>query len=174
MIAEFRNTVSAKLSSADVLEKQLQTMPAQDWDAIADIFAARFPEFDVIVAMPDAQALATSVAKQRGVPLLMVSSEGQLLNPAKITGETVLLTTHLRNGQAERSVCEQADQQGLKLDLLGAAIERTNLGARDLLEAIHVRVRAVVQLADTTNGLVFERRTRDRWTTPQNQISKAD
>lgn len=174
MIAEFRNTVSAKLSSADVLEKQLQTMTARDWGAIADIFAARFPEFDVVVAMPDTQVLADSVAKQRGVPLLMVSPEGQLLNPEKLTGDTVLLTTHLRDGQAERSACEQANQQGLKLDLLGAAIERTNLGARDLLEAIHVRVRAVVQLADTTNGLVFERRTRDRWTTPKNRIPRAD
>lgn len=167
MIAAFRNALLSLLpTSEDVLVRQLSTMQDRDWTPLAELFAARLPEFDAVIAMPDTQLMAQQVARMRGVPLLdaQFSESGLQLYAGGIGGEALLLTAHLKAGDAEADVTEQAKAQGLRVTVVGAAVERTSLGGRNRLTLHGVTVRAAMQVADTPGGLNIERRAPDRWT----------
>ncbi|GAA5502064.1 hypothetical protein Dxin01_01803 [Deinococcus xinjiangensis] len=158
MSVHFRATVAQALISEQMLETELGRMDAQDWQPIADLFAAKLPEFDAVIGLPDADLLALAVAKARGVPLYhSASSLGQG------GGEVLVMTAQLQGGQPLQTLAEQIQRAGWTLPLVAAAIERTNKGARTLLGEMGITVRAVLQVADTPAGLVFERRTPDRW-----------
>ncbi|MFC5847413.1 hypothetical protein [Deinococcus petrolearius] len=153
----FRAAVAAQLPSELAVERLLGAMTAQGWQEVGTVFAARLPEFGVVVAAPDAQELARAVARVRGVPVLGGDWTGEPGAPA------LVLTGQLRQGEPERDAVLAARAQGLCVEVLGAAIERTSLGGRHLLGGVGVRVRAAVQLADAPWGLLFERRAPDRW-----------
>lgn len=153
----FRAAVAAQLPSVAALERLLDSLGAREWQEVGSVFAARLPEFDVVVAAPGAQDLARAVAQARGVPVLDGPWTGE---PGALA---LVLTGQLRQGEPERDAVLAARAQGLCVEVLGAAIERTSLGGRHLLGGVGVRVRAAVQLADAPWGLLFERRTPDRW-----------
>lgn len=153
----FRAAVAAQLPSEPALSRLLETMAAREWAALGSVFAARLPEFDVVVAVPGAQELARAVAGARGVPVL----SGPWTGPEG--AQAFVLGVQLLGGEAERGAVLAARQQGLTVDMLGTAIERTSWGGRQLLGGLGVRVRAAVQVADAPWGLLFERRAPDRW-----------
>lgn len=157
MTAPFRENVARSLESEQTLINQLRDLSAQDWQPIAELFAAKLPEFDAVIAMPGAEPIAAKVAAVRGVPDLTAGLTGK-------AGELVIFAAHLLDGQAEQQVVQQAAAAGWKVLLVATAVERTNKGARALLADSDIPVRAVTQVADTPTGLVFERRTPDRWT----------
>ena len=167
MIAAFRNALLSLLpASEDVLLRHLSTLQDSDWTPLAELFAARLPEFDAVIAMPDAHSMAQQVAHMRGVPLLDVqaSESGIQLQTGGVGGEALLLTAHLKAGDAEAEATAQAKAQGLQVTVVGAAVERTSLGGRNRLTPHGVTVRAAMQVADTPDGLNIERRAPDRWT----------
>lgn len=168
MIAAFRKAITAALPAETNLETYLAGMQPQDWTPVAELFAAKLPEFDLVICTQNDLDLARPVAQARGVPVLTTLQDERgrptLTVPAGVSGEALLLVKHLQDGQLEADIVAQAKQAGLSVPLVGAAIERTTQGARTQLEAQGVSVRAVLQLADTPDGLVFERRTQDRWT----------
>ena len=165
----FREALTALLPVAeDTLQRHFQTMKAADWTPVAELFAARLPEFDTVIALPDAESLGEQVARMRGVPLLQVVREesGVSLDGGAVLttpAEAVLLTAHLGSSDEELSALAQAKAQGLRVSVIGAAVERTSLGGRQRLKLEGVTVRATLQLADTPQGLNLERRTPDRW-----------
>lgn len=153
----FRAAIAAQLPSEAAVERLLDRMSAQEWQEVGSVFAARLPEFEVVVAVPGAQELAWAVARARGVPLLDGPWTGE---PGALA---LILTPQLRQGEAERSAALAARAQGLCVEVVAAAVERTSLGGRHLLGQVGIRVRAALQLADAPWGLLFERRTPDRW-----------
>lgn len=153
----FRAAVAAQLPSEVAVERLLDRMTAREWQEVGSVFAARLPEFGVVMAVPGAQDLARAVAQARGVPLLDGAWTGPEGTPA------LVLTRQLRQGESERDAVLAARAQGLSVEVVGAAVERTSLGGRHLLGGVGVRVRAALQLADAPWGLLFERRTPDRW-----------
>ncbi|AAF11306.1 hypothetical protein [Deinococcus radiodurans] len=168
MMLAFREALTALLPAPeDTLRLHLQQMTAQDWAPLADLFAARLPEFDAVVALPGAETLGEQVAQMRGVPLLHAGTRA-LSGPqgaSAVQGEALLLTPQLGSGDAELAALQQARDQGLNVTVLGTAVERTSLGGRQRLTQLGVTVRAALQLADTPEGLNLERRTPDRWLT---------
>lgn len=167
MIAAFRNTLTSLLPASEgVLLEYLDHMHSGDWTPLAELFAARLPEFDAVVAMPGARVMAEQVARMRGVPLLEIldTAGGPQLPPSDLRGDALLLTTHLKTGEAEAAVAAQAAARGLQVTVLGTAVERTSQGGRNRLTPGGVTVRAAMQVADTPDGLNIERRTPDRWT----------
>ena len=169
MMLAFREALTALLPAPeDTLRLHLQQMTAQDWAPLADLFAARLPEFDAVVALPGAETLGEQVAQMRGVPLLRAGA-GALSGPAGAggqgEGEALLLTPQLGTGDAELAALQQARDQRLNITVLGTAVERTSLGGRQRLTQLGITVRAALQLADTPEGLNLERRTPDRWLT---------
>lgn len=131
------------------------TLPG--WQPLAELFAAKLPEFDAVYAVAGAEPIAGEVAHARGVPDLT----GQVRQGSG--GKLVIFTSHLQSGVAEEQACLQARQAGWDVPLVAAAVERTNQGARAKLEELGIKVRAAVQIADTPHGLVFERRSPERW-----------
>ena len=158
MSTPLREIVAPALSSSQQLEAELSRLTTADWQATADLFAAKLPEFDAVLALPGADVLAGAVARARGVPLC--HSAAQL--PAG-GGEAVGIVPQLLEGTEWENVAAELRAAGWKLLLVAAAVERTNKGARTLLGEQDIPVRAVLQVADTPRGLVFERRTPDRW-----------
>ncbi len=134
-------------------------MQPADWEPLADLFAARLPEFDAVYAVPGAEVLTAQVARIRGVPDYTASGF-----PAG-SGEAALFTVHLQAAERAQQAVQAAQNAGWRVLVLGTAVERTNKGGRALLAELGVQVRAATQVADTPSGLVLERRTPDRWTT---------
>lgn len=171
MIASFRKAIKEALPSEEKLQDTLQQQSAQDWQAISDVFAVGLPEFDGILALPSSAILAEQVANARGVPFVVAqySNEDhtwvlpQLGRLASSESEFIVLTDYLQDGFNEVELLENALQDGVKVRWVGAAVERSNLGARNRLVALGAEVRAVFQIADTPQGLVFERRSPNRW-----------
>lgn len=164
----FRESVLSLLpASESALLGHLGGLQPRDWQSLAELFAARLPDFDAVIAMPGAEALAAQVARMRGVPLWPAGEAGDpppdrgLANPSG--PGALLLTVHLGSGEPELAVVEQAAARGVAVRLLGAGVERTSQGARARLLEAGTQVRAAVQLADTPGGLTLERRTPDRW-----------
>jgi hypothetical protein len=153
----FRAAVAAQLPSEAAVDRLLGAMTPREWQEVGSVFAARLPEFGVVVAAPGAHDLARAVAQARGVNVL----------DGPWTGEhgalALVLTGQLRSGEAERDAVLAARAQGLCVEVVAAAVERTSLGGRHLLGGVGVRVRAALQLADAPWGLLFERRAPDRW-----------
>ena len=168
MMLAFREALTALLPAPeDTLHRHLQQMEERDWAPLAELFAARLPEFDAVVALSGAETLGEQVAQMRGVPLLHAGA-GALSGPqgaGAVQGEALLLTPQLGNGDAELAALQQAREQGLNVTVLGTAVERTSLGGRQRLTQLGVTVRAALQLADTPEGLNLERRAPDRWLT---------
>lgn len=158
MTAPFRDKIAHSLDSEQALHGTLAGLSAKEWRPIAELFAAKLPEFDAVYAMPGAESIAAEVAGARGVPNLTATG---FQAPV---GEVVLIASQLLDGHAEKELAAQARAAGWKVLLVATAVERTNKGARALLDELGIPVRAVTQVADTPRGLVFERRTPDRWT----------
>ena len=157
MIAGFRELVSESLSSEGQLSAALGGLDAKGWQNVAELFAARLPEFDALYSCPGAEELAAQVARTRGVPHLSGPDW-----PAP-EGEVVVLTVQLQDGLPELEAVLQARAAGWRVPLVVTAVERTDQGARARLTAEGVQVRAAVQVAATPRGLVFERRSPERW-----------
>ena len=168
MTLAFREALTPLLPvPEDTLRSHLQQMNAQDWAPLAEVFAARLPEFDAVIALPGTEVLGEQVAQMRGVPLLRADlSAGQPhWQDMTVTGEALLLTAHLESGETELAAMQQAQAQGLSVPVLAAAVERTSLGGRQRLTQAGTVIRAALQLADTPDGLNLERRAPDRWLT---------
>ena len=154
----FRERVAQALTSEAQLEAELARMSPQAWQSVAELFAVRLPEFDAVLYLPGAEALAGEVARARGISAYQSAAE---LPPSG--GEVVILAAHLTGAEAVCRLAQEARAAGWTVLLVGAAVERTNKGARPQLGELDLPVRALLQVADTPSGLVFERRTADRW-----------
>lgn len=159
MIAAFREQVAQAMTSPAALDAELGQMERGDWQGVAELFAARLPEFDAVYAMPGAQDLALLVAQTRGVPVLTDETPISLLGE----GEIIVLSAHLKDGEAEEKAMRALAQQGWRVLLVVTALEQTTRGARPRLAEQGVPVRAALQVAETPRGLVFERRSPERW-----------
>lgn len=169
MIDGFIKVVEHALPSEEQLKLCLLQQTAQDWQPLADVFTAKLPEFDGILTLPSSAPLAELIATARGVPLVVAQytetdNSWALPHMRRLNGEFIILTDHLQDGFIEVQLLVNALEEGLSISSVCAVIERTNLGARKRLKALGTQVRAVVQVADTPLGLVFERRSPDRWT----------
>lgn len=166
MLALFRDLVASTLPSEERLRTRLSELSARDWANLAEIFAATLPEIDAVIALPGAAELAGSLARARGVMCLGVPLDADVdrwLPLVPPSGEVVLITAHLWDGEAELEATARATEHGLRVVALAAAVERTTAGARRRFESQGVRVYTALQLADTPEGLVFERRAPKRW-----------
>ncbi|GAA5511594.1 hypothetical protein Dcar01_00305 [Deinococcus carri] len=158
----FRETVAAALPSAEQLRARLDALPGGDWSELAALFSAGLPELDAVVALPGGELLARALAHDRGIPLLegLSAATGTAVSPP---GEVALVTGYLTDGLAELEALLRAEGQGLRVRVVAAAIECTNAPGRTRLELQDMRVLAAVQLADTPEGLAFERRIPHPW-----------
>lgn len=166
MVATFREMIATTLPSEERLRARLAQMSAGEWDNLAQVFAAALPELDAVLALPGAAELAQSLARARGVTPLDAALPGEVdtwLPLIPPSGEVVLVTDHLQGGGPELEAVALATGHGLRVLAVAAAVERTSAGARSRLELQGVRVYTALQLADTPNGLVFERRAPRRW-----------
>ncbi|WP_092262676.1 hypothetical protein [Deinococcus reticulitermitis] len=170
MLAAFHEATASLLPTDEAtLQRYLRGLAPQAWLPLAELFAARLPEFDAVIALPGDALVAEQVSRLRGVPLLCAEPGpgGWTLQGKpgeEVTGgEAVLLTEHLVNGVTEAAVIEQAQRRGLRVLLVGTAVERTSLGARSRLWELGVTVQTALQLADTPWGLIQERRQPERW-----------
>lgn len=159
----FRETVAAMLPSEARLRAQLAALPERDWSALAVLFAAALPELDALIAPPGSAALAGALARTRGIPVLDLTRPPEPIPAGWIAGEVALITDHLTDGLPELTALLNAERRGLQVRAVVAAIERTGSRGRTRLELQGLRVQAAVQLADTPQGLAFERRTPREW-----------
>lgn len=157
----FRTRLADALSSEAQLRERLETLPPQDWQELAALFAAALPELDLLLALPGGRPLARALGEMRGLPVLDVTAPD--FPPDPVGGEAVLVTGHLTDGVPELTALLRAEHFGLRVGTVLAAIDRTNAPGRTRLELQAVRVRAAVRLADTPSGLAFERRTPPPW-----------
>lgn len=160
MTLALRDAVNAALPDEQRLQRALAELSPAEWDDLAAVVASQLPEVDVVIAFPDEHPLAWGLGQLRGLPVL-----GADLQPGKgsargpLSGEGVLVSEQLGDGLAEIEIIMRAEAHGLNVPLVVTPIERTNMGGRSRLELQTVQVKAVIQLADTPNGLVAERRT---------------
>lgn len=173
MLAAFHEATASLLpTDEDTLQRYLRGLAPQAWLPLAELFAARLPEFDAVIALPGDALVAEQVSRLRGAALLRAAPgpggwtlqgpRGEAVEDLG-AGEAVLLTEHLVNGVTEAAIIEEAQRRGLRVLLVGTAIERTSLGARARLWELGVTVQTALQLADTPWGLIQERRQPERW-----------
>ncbi|GAA5532194.1 hypothetical protein [Deinococcus aluminii] len=158
----FRDAVAETLPSEARLRARLAALPEREWEDLAGLFAATLPEVDVLLALPEGLSLARAIARARGLPVLDALSPNGT-GEAAGAAEAVLVSGHLTGGLPEMEALLRAERRGLRVPVVIAAIERTNDRGRTRLELQAVRVQAAVRLADTPEGLAFERRTPRRW-----------
>lgn len=172
LLALFHNQIVQVLPDAVAVQGLLETMTGQGWQPLAEVYAATLPEADLLVALPGAELLAGEVARMRGIPLLLAHQlpAAELESVAPTAREALMITAHLQDGTAERKAAQQLEQLGLEVVAVAAAVERTNMGARRDLNDLGIRVLAAVQLADTPDGLILERRAPNRWTIPARSV----
>lgn len=156
----FRETVAATLPSEERLLARLAALSPRDWEELAGLFAASLPELDGLLALPGGEHLAQALARARGIPVLDSNLHGKA---ELFPGEVALVTSHLTSGLPELEALLRAEVQGLRVLAVLAAIERTSALGRTRLELQDLRVQSAVRLADTPEGLTFERRTPRPW-----------
>lgn len=167
MLAAFHKATASLLPTDEgTLQRYLRGLAPQAWLPLAELFAARLPEFSAVIALPGDALVAEQLSRLRGVALLRAQpgpTGWTVQGEAPSGGEAVLLTEHLIDGATEAAVIEQARRLGLRVVLVATAVERTSLGARSRLRALGVAVQTALQIADTPWGLIQERRQPDRW-----------
>ncbi|UQN04885.1 hypothetical protein [Deinococcus sp. QL22] len=164
MLLHFQNVIAAALRSEDTLAARLARLELQDWAGVADRFSALLPEFAAVIALPSAAHLASLLSEARGVPTLNATPDAQsghwtLLNlDPDVTGDAILVTEQLAEGITELEVLLLAVSRQLNVIAVVTGVERTPAGGRSRLELQGVTVWSAVQLAQTPNGWVLERR----------------
>lgn len=162
MITAFRQLIAEAMASKEDLESRLHRLTPDEWQGVSDLLAVRLPEFDGVYSVPGAEVLGTALAQARGVPHLQHWTDHS-------PGEAIILTPYLQDGQVEEAACRAGQDAGWQVTHVVAAAERTTQGARARLTELGLTVRAAVQVADTPTGLVFERRSPERWMMPDIQ-----
>ncbi|MDV6373437.1 hypothetical protein [Deinococcus arenicola] len=163
------------------LENRLRDLTARDRAAAVDHFSLVLPEFDVLIALPDAETIGSGLAHLRGTPTVLappeVSGVAEACAPEHLPVNTpdrwtftrpgalptnirtaVIVSQHLKGGLPELLTALLAARQGWTVQAVAVVVERTNNRGRTRLELQGMTVRAALQLADTPRGLELERR----------------
>ncbi|ABF45906.1 MULTISPECIES: hypothetical protein [Deinococcus] len=160
----FRDAVAELLPSEARLRTWLAALSEREWEELAGLFAASLPELDGVLALPGGEHFAQALARARGIPVLDSGLHGAAdLFP----GEIALVTAQLQDGLPELEALLRAERRGLRVLAVVAAIERSDAPGRTRLELQDLRVWSAVRLADTPEGLAFERRSPRPWSWPK-------
>ncbi|CAM3630849.1 hypothetical protein [Deinococcus frigens] len=179
--------ITRALPSETQFENRLRDLSLGDRAAVLDHFDLLLPDFDVVIALPDAEKMARGLARLRGTPVVLAQPygtappdarqnrpDGQVLNlpdansnhwslptPDPLPEDlqtAVLLTRQLQDGLPELLVALLAAKRGWTVGTVATVVERTNFRGRTRLELQAMTVHAALQIADTPRGLELERR----------------
>ncbi|GHF56818.1 orotate phosphoribosyltransferase [Deinococcus metalli] len=143
---------------------RLHNLSEKDVQSVVDEFVVGLPEFDAVIGLPGAEALARALAALRGTPAVLVHRDPESgwwtfgAEPAERTQQAVIVTEHFTDGLPELEVVVHASKLGYLVQWVACAVERTNEPGRSRLELQGLHILPAVQLADTPRGLVMERR----------------
>ncbi|OLV17438.1 hypothetical protein BOO71_0008812 [Deinococcus marmoris] len=175
------------MPSETLFEDRLSDLSLRDRAAVLDHLDLLVPDFDVVIALPDAEKMARGLARMRGTPVVMAQPNGtapseagpqtssqeaadlpdeatnhwSLPTPDPLPEDiqtAVILTRQLQDGLPELLVALLAAKRGWTVRAVVAVVERTNFRGRTRLELQGMAVHAVLQIADTPRGLELERR----------------
>ncbi|MFK7602262.1 hypothetical protein ACI3L1_08635 [Deinococcus sp. SM5_A1] len=175
------------LPSETLFEDRLSDLSLRDRTAVLDHLDLLMPDFDLVIALPDAEKMARGLARMRGTPIIVAQPDGTLSaetehkqfngesadlpdeevnhwslpTPDPLPGDirtAVILTRQLQDGLPELLVALLAAKRGWTVRAVAAVVERTNFRGRTRLELQGMAVHAALQIADTPRGLEPERR----------------
>lgn len=176
--------IAKVLPSETQFEDRLRDLSLRDRDAVLDHFNLILPDFDVVIALPDAEKMARALARLRGTPVVLAQPEVTALagldpaapanrgsdehtnhwslpTPAPLPEDlqtAVVVTRHLQCGLPELLIALLAAKRGWTVRAVAAVVERSNFQGRTRLELQGMAVHAALQIADTPRGLELERR----------------
>ncbi len=179
--------ITRALPSETQFEDRLRDLSLGDRTAVLDHFDLTLLDFDVVIALPDAERLARVLGRMRGTPVVVAQPDTTVLAEAmpapsgepgaEIADEqpnhwslptpeplpedlqtAVILTRQLQDGLPELLVALLAAKRGWSVGAVAAVVERTNFRGRTRLELQGMAVQAALQIADTPRGLEVERR----------------
>lgn len=155
MTIPFRARVARSLGSEEQLSHDLDHLSDTEWQELAQVLAASLPDFDAVLPLPGTEQAAAWLGRARGLP--------EATTPDAAGPRAIVLAAQLCSGEGAAQRVEQAQAAGWQVLMVVSVVERTSKGARLRLARLDIPVRALVQVADTPAGLIFERRTPDRW-----------
>ncbi|QLG11374.1 hypothetical protein HLB42_11720 [Deinococcus sp. D7000] len=179
--------ITKALPSETQFEDRLRDLSLRDRTAVLEHFDRLMPDFDVVIALPDAERMARGLARLRGTPVVLAQPDGtadptvardhsghkdvempdehpnhwSLPTPDPLPEDlhtAVILTQQLQDGLPELLIALLAAKRGWSVGAVAAVVERSNFRGRTRLELQGMAVHAALQLADTPRGLELERR----------------
>lgn len=150
----FRQRTKQLLSSEEGLLGHLRRLPQEEVVEVAAHLDALLPPVGVLIPLPGAEGVAEQLGAWRGLPVVRASGVDALRGSA----DAALVTTQLSDGVAELDLCLRAAHSAVRVRAVAALVERTGAGGRSRLELQGTEVLPVLEVADTPEGLLFERR----------------